>query len=352
MAKKKISLEELAKHIGGELIGDRNLTVSNICDIEEAQEGDLVFVFGKKSKSHLLEKTKASASVVPNEIEKSPIPIIKCKNPNLAFKKAAELILSRHIPHPKGINKTAVVGKDVKLGENVTLGAYACLEDGAEIGSGTIIYAHCYIGCSTKIGKDCIIYPNVTIRENVKIGDRVIIHSGCVIGADGFGYQQTQRGHEKVPHIGDVIIEDDVELGACVTVDRAKVAHTKIQKGTKIDNLVQVAHNVTIGRNCIVAAQTGISGSVKIGNNVIIGGQTGFADHIEIGDNVMIAAKSGVTKSVPPNTIILGSPAKPIKKARIIYSLWNRFPEIYERLKAVENKLKNITELETTKDNK
>ncbi|MEE9499671.1 MAG: UDP-3-O-(3-hydroxymyristoyl)glucosamine N-acyltransferase [Candidatus Omnitrophota bacterium] len=338
-AKKKISLEELAKHIGGELIGDRNLTVSNICDIEEAQKGDLVFVFRKKSKNHLLEKTKASASVVPDGIEKSPIPIIKCRNPNLAFKKAAELILPQHIPHPKGINTTASIGENVKLGKDVTVGAYACLEGDAEIGDGTVIYAHCYIGCSTKIGSDCVIYPNVTVRENVKIGDRVIIHPGCVIGGDGFGYEQTQRGHEKIPHIGNVIIEDDVELGACVTVDRAKIAHTKIQRGTKIDNLVQIAHNVTIGKNCIIVAQTGISGSVKIGNNVMIGGQVGFVDHVEIGDNAMIAAQSGVMKSVPPNTIMFGTPARPIKKTKKLWVLWDRLPEIYERLKALEKKL-------------
>ncbi len=337
-AKKKISLEELAKHIGGELIGDRNLTVSNICDIEEARKGDLVFIFRKKSKG-LLEKTKGSCAVVPEGLEAAPIPIIKCKNPSLAFKKAAELILPQHIPHPKGIHKTASVGKNVKLGKDVTLGAYACLEDGAEIGDGTIIYAHCYIGCSTKIGKDCVIYPNVTIRENVKIGDRVIIHPGCVIGADGFGYEQTERGHEKIPHIGNVIIEDDVELGACVTVDRAKIAHTKIQRGTKIDNLVQIAHNVTIGKNCIIVAQTGISGSVKIGNNVMIGGQVGFVEHVEVGDNAMIAAQSGVMKSVPPNTIILGTPARPIGKTKRVWALWDKLPEIYERLKAVEKKL-------------
>lgn len=336
-AKKKITLRELAREIGGELIGDGTLTVSNICDIEEAGKGDLVFIFRKKSQV-LLQKTKASASVVPEEIEKAPIPVIKCKSPNLAFKKAAELILPRYIPHPKTIHKTASIGENVKLGKDVSLGAYACVEDGAEIGDGTIIYAHSYVGCSTKIGDASVIYPNVSIRENIKIGDRVIIHSGCVIGGDGFGYEQTEIGHEKIPHIGDVIIEDDVELGAGVTVDRAKIAHTKIGMGTKIDNLVQIAHNVTIGKNCIIVAQTGIAGSVKIGNNVIIGGQVGFVDHIEIGDNAIIASQSGLMKSVPPNAIVLGTPARPIKKAKMLWALWDKLPEIYERLKAVEKK--------------
>jgi UDP-3-O-[3-hydroxymyristoyl] glucosamine N-acyltransferase len=347
-SKKKISLGQLAKAVGGELVGDGGAAVEDIRDIEEAQKGSLVFVFGKKSQS-LLEKTKASAAIVPLAIEKAIIPIIRCKNPNLAFKKAAELILSLRIPRLNGIHKTASVGANVKLGKNVALGAYACLEDGAEIGDGTVIYAHCYIGHSTRIGKSSVIYPNVTVRENVRIGDRVIIHSGCVIGSDGFGYEQTGAGHEKIPQIGDVIIEDDVELGACVTVDRAKIAHTRIGRGTKIDNLVQVAHNVSIGKNCIIISQTGVSGSVKIGNNAMISGQVGIVDHVDIGDNVIIAAQSGISKSVPPDTIMLGSPAKPIQKTKKIWALWDKLPEIYQRLKAVEKK---INSLGTAKDNK
>ena len=338
IAKKKITLRELADSLGGNLIGDRNLTVSDIRDIEEAGTGDLAFVFREKD-AVSLEKTKASSSVVPEKIKKAPVPIIRCKNPNLAFKKVVALLLPDHIPHPKGVHKTASIGRNVTLGKDVTIGAYACLEDSARIGDGTIIYAHSYVGCSTEIGNSCIIYPNVIIRERIKIGDRVIIHPGSVIGSDGYGYERTMSGHEKIPHIGDVIIEDDVEIGASVTVDRAKIAHTRIGRGTKIDNLVQIAHNVTIGRNCIIVAQCGVSGSVKIGNNVMMGGQVGLVDHIEIGDNVMIGAQAGITKSVPPNTIMLGSPARPIKKTRTVWVLWDKLPEIYKRLKAVEKKL-------------
>ncbi|OGW74791.1 MAG: UDP-3-O-(3-hydroxymyristoyl)glucosamine N-acyltransferase [Omnitrophica bacterium RBG_13_46_9] len=333
-----MTLEALASELKGELIGDRDLSVRNICDIEEAEKGDLAFITGKKYAS-FLETTRASCVIVPNEIEKARVSIIKCKNPNLAFKRAVELIAPDHIPLPKGVHKTASIGNGVALGREVALGAYAVVEDGAEIGDGTVIYAHCYVGCATKIGKNCIIYPNTTIRENVKIGDRVIVHPGCVIGGDGYGYERTQRGHEKIPHLGDVIIEDDVELGACVTVDRAKIAHTRIGRGTKIDNLVQIAHNVTIGENCIIVSQCGISGSTKIGNNVIMAGQVGLVDHIEIGDNVMIGAKSGLMKSVPPNTIVWGIPARPAEKTKMMHILSYRLPEIYERLKAVEEHL-------------
>lgn len=336
--KSEITLKRLAEETEGELVGDGKLTINNICTIEEASSGDLSFVFRKKFESQL-EKTKASCAIVPLQINKAPIPIIRCKNPNLAFKKAAELISPGHIPHPKGVHKTASVGENVTLGKDVALGACAVIEDGATIGERTIIYAHSYIGCGTQIGKDSIIYPNVTIRENIKIGNRVIIHPGSSIGADGFGYEATPLGHQKIPHIGSIIIGDDVEIGALVAIDRAKMAHTKIGKGTKIDNLTQIAHNVTIGTNCIIVSQCGISGSVKIGNNVIIGGQVGIADHLEIGDNVLIAAQAGVIKSIPSNSIMWGVPARPVRRSKAIYAIFDKLPEMYKRLIAVEKKL-------------
>jgi len=341
-----ITLEKLSRELGGELTGDASAVVSDIRDIEEAGPGDLSFVFGKKFAS-TLEKTKASCVVAPTEIGKSPVPIIKCKNPNLAFKKAIELILPSRLARlalrrshgSEGIHKTVSVGDSVKIGKDTAVGAFSCLEDGAEIGDGTVISAQCYIGHSAKIGKNCVIHPNVTIREDIKIGDRVIIHPGSVIGSDGFGYERTARGHEKIPQIGNIVIEDDVEIGACVTVDRAKIAHTRIGRGTKIDNLVQIAHNVTIGSNCIIVAQCGISGSTKIGNNVMMAGQVGLVDHIEIGDNVMIGAQSGLMKSVPSNAVMWGSPARPARRTSVVFALCGKLPEMYKRLKAVEKKL-------------
>lgn len=319
MTKKEITLGELAAELGGELTAGHNLKIKNICDIDRAGEGDLSFIFNKKSES-LLEKTKASACVVPKAVKKSPIPVIKCQNPNIAFKKAVEIILPEKLGWLRGIHKTASIGEGARLGENVAVGAHTVIAGGSEIGTGSVIYS------------------NVTIHENVKIGERVIIQSGCVIGGDGFGYERTEKGYEKIPHIGGVVIEDDVELGACVAIDRAKVANTRIGSGTKIDNLVQIAHNVIIGKNCIIVAQCGISGSVKLGNNVILGGQVGLVDHIEIGDNSMIAAQSGVSKSVPPNTILFGSPARPIRNQKKSIVLFDKLPEIYKRLKALEEK--------------
>ena len=333
-----MKLSELAKELNGELVGSRDSVVSCIRDIGEAKTGDLAFIFGKKY-AHTLKDTKASCVVVPGGIKEAPVPVIKCKNPNLAFKKAVELIPTDLPRRQKGIHKTASIGDNVTLGKDITVGPYACLEDGAFIGDRTFVHAHSYIGPSAKIGKDCVIYPNVTVCEDVKLGDRVIVHPGCVIGADGFGYEKTEKGHEKIPQIGDVVIENDVELGANVTIDRAKIGHTKIQSGTKIDNLVQVAHNVKIGKNCIIVAQCGISGSVKIGNNVVMAGQVGLVDHIEIGDNVIIGAGSGIMKSVPANTIMWGIPARPLKDIKTILALRDKLPEMYKRLKFIEKKL-------------
>jgi len=333
---KEIRLGDLARELKGKLTGDPETIIKDIKSIEEAGEGDLAFIFSKKTAASL-DNTKASCVVVPGNVTKPDAPLIICENPNLAFKKAVELIIGR--PATKtGIHKTACVDKDVYLGKGVSLGAYAVLEDGVRVGDGTTIKSNTYIGRHARIGENCIIHPQVTIHEHSQIGSRVTIHSGTIIGADGFGYELTAKGHEKIPQIGNVIIEDDVEIGACVTIDRAKIAHTHIGSGTKIDNLVQVAHNVTIGKNCIIVAQCGISGSVKIGNNVMIGGKVGIADHIEIGDNVMVAAHAGIMKSVPPNTIMWGLPARPLKKAKKIYAIFDKLPEIYERLKKLEQK--------------
>ena len=337
---KSISLKKLAEELGGELIGgDGNQLVSNIADVEQAKEGDLAFIIKKRSEP-LLEKTKASCAVVPLQIKKANIPIIKCKNPNLAFKKAAELVLSNTKKSSNQINKTASIAKNVKIGKDVDIGAHAVIEDGASIGDGTIIYPNSYVGHSSSLGEKCIIYPNVTICDNTKIGNEVILHPGVVIGADGFGYELTEKGHEKIPQIGRVILENNVEIGACATVDRGKIADTIIGHGTKIDNLVQIAHNVKIGKNCVIAAQCGISGSVKVGDNVMMGGQVGIADHLEIGDNAILAAQAAIMKSVLSNTIMWGKPARPFKKAKEIYALFDKLPEIYNRLKALEEKAK------------
>lgn len=336
--RKEISIGELSDKLNGELIGDKGIIVNNIAELGSAKEGDIAFLFDKKISS-LLDNTNASCVVVPSDVRKGRVAIIRCENPNIAFKKVCDILSLDSSPYQKGIHETAVIGKNVRLGKDLSIGAFTYIEDDSVIGDKTAIFPNCYIGRHSELGEECIIYPNVTIRENVRIGSRVIIHAGSTIGNDGFGYERTEGGHVKLPHIGGVVIEDDVEIGSCVTVDRAKISNTRIGRGTKIDNLVQIAHNVTIGQNCIIVAQCGISGSVKVGNNVIMGGQVGITDHVEIGDNVMVAAQAAIMKSVPPNSIMWGKPARPLKKAKLIYALFDKLPEIYERLKNIEKKL-------------
>ena len=216
--------------------------------------------------------------------------------------------------------------------------------DRVSIGDDTVIYPFSYIGNDSRVGKDCIIYPHVIIRESVTIGDGVIIHPSTVIGSDGFGYDtQTDGTHFKIPQLGTVTIENGVEIGACVTIDRARFSKTVIGKGSKIDNLCQIAHNVVIGPNCLIAAQSGISGSSTLGRNVVFGGQVGVSDHVKIGDFVIAGAKTGISKSFPAsNTVLFGYPARPIDKARDMVACAGLLPKLFERVKALEAKIKEL----------
>jgi len=343
----KKTLGEIAKLVEGEVVGDSNVVVTGICGIKEAQDGDLTFIANPKYLS-LMENTKASAIITSFDVEEAPKPIIKTKNPSLAFAKMVSLMAPNQVIHPEGIDDRAVIGKNVKLGKNVAVQAYAIIEDEASIGDNSIIYAGVYIGHHARIGEDVLIYPNVAIRERVEIGNRVIIHSGTVIGSDGFGFATVKGLHHKIPQIGTVEIEDDVEIGSNVTIDRARFGKTKICQGTKIDNLVQIAHNVNIGKNCIVVAQTGISGSTKIGERVTFAGQSGIVGHIEIGDDAVIAAQAGVTKSVPKNICVSGYPAKPHHIAKRVNALIQRLPKLFSTINELK---KRIEELETKIEN-
>jgi UDP-3-O-[3-hydroxymyristoyl] glucosamine N-acyltransferase len=276
--------------------------------------------------------TRASAIITSREIEKKNKPIIRTDNPSLAFAKIISLFSPQEEIKPKGIHPTAIVAKSAKLGANVALGAYTVIEEGVSIGEGSAIFPHVYIGKNTQLGSENLIYPNVTIRENTVIGNRVIIHSGTVIGSDGFGYVELEGRHEKIPQLGKVVIEDDVEIGACVTIDRARFDKTLIAKGTKIDNLVQIAHNVQVGENSIIIAQAGISGSTEIGKNVIIAGQAGLVGHIKIGDKAIIGAQAGVTKSVPAKVMVSGYPARPHLQAMRLSAALEKLPALLQDL--------------------
>ena len=337
------TLKEIAEFVSGELVGDGSLSIKGIKGIQEAEEGDLAFIAQSKDEE-LINSSMASCVIVPKATKNSfNKPLIKVENPSVAFSKIIEFLLPDSIPHPKGIDKTAVVSETAVLGDNVSIGPYAVIRDKAQIGNNTVIYPFCYIGKRSKVGDGCILYPHVTVREGITIGNRVIIHPASVIGSDGFGYDTQRNGsHFKIPQIGTVIIEDDVEIGSCVTIDRARFAKTLIGKGSKIDNLVQIAHNVIIGPYCLIAAQSGISGSSTLGRNVVFGGQVGVADHVKVGDFVVAGGKTGISKSFPPKTALFGYPARPADKAREIIASIGLLPKLYERVRKLEAKIKEL----------
>ena len=339
------TLREIAQLVDGEVIGDETVVITGICGIREAQEGDLTFIANAKYLP-LMRQTKAAAIITSREVRQAPKPIIQTDNPDLAFAKMVNLLAPNEFAHPQGIHPTAVIGKNVKLGKEVAIQPYVVIGNHAVVGDRTILYTGVFVGDHAKIGNHTLIYPHVTIRERVEIGDRVIIHSGTVIGSDGFGFSTVKGVHVKIPQIGIVRIEDDVEIGANVTIDRARFGVTHIKRGTKVDNLVQIAHNAVIGEHAIIVAQAGISGSTTIGNGVILAGQAGVVGHIEVGDNTIVGAQSGVSKSVGPNNIILGSPAKPIRQFKEVNAHIQRIPKLYQEVRALA---KRVEQLEKSK---
>lgn len=339
----RTTLREIVSLVDGELAGDPDIIITGISGIKEAKEGDITFLANPKYSS-LMSTTKAAAIITSREVSESVKSLIKVDNPSVAFAKVIKLSAPNGIKHPKGIHSTAVISPGAHIEDGVVVGAYAVIEDGVRVGKGTIIYGGCYVGNHTSIGKDCLIYPNVSIRERIEIENRVIIHSGAVIGSDGFGFAMVRGVQKKIPQIGTVSIENDVEIGANVTIDRARFDKTIIGKGTKIDNLVQIAHNVTTGENCIIVAQTGVSGSTILGKGVILAGQAGIVGHIHIGDRAIVAAQAGVTKSVPPDIKVSGYPAKPHDTAKKINAYVQRLPDLYKKTKDLEEKIKKLEE--------
>lgn len=303
------SVKELASLINGEAVGDVAAQIHSLSSIESAKEGEMAFAF---SKEHLqrLEETAASCIVVPKEFNfPSKKTLIKTPNPREAFINLLNFFYRPARKKPE-IHKQAVISNDASLGKDVYIGPYAVIEDGATIGDNTTIEAGVYVGKETKIGKGTFIYPNVTVYHNCTIGNNVIIHSGTVIGSDGFGFIQKDGIHHKIPQIGKVVIGDNVEIGSNVSIDRATVGETVIGDGTKLDNIIQIAHNVKIGKNVVMAGESGIAGSAIIEDNVTIAAQVGIKDHVRIGKGAIIAAKSAVKDDIEPGKIVAGIPAK------------------------------------------
>jgi UDP-3-O-[3-hydroxymyristoyl] glucosamine N-acyltransferase len=330
-------LGELADLVGGELHGDGDVVIGGIRGIQDAHEGDITFLANPRYAAHLAD-TEASAVIGPPEVECS-LPSIRLKDPYLACLKVMEAFGHDFKPAlPAGIHSTAVVDPQAEISDNASIGSQCAVGRGSKVGTGTTIMHGSYVGHDVEIGGECIIYPNVTIREGARIGDRVIIHPGAVIGADGFGFAPEGETHRKIPQIGRVVIEDDVEIGANTAIDRATFGETRICEGTKIDNLVQIAHNVVIGKNCAIAGQTGISGSTVIGDNVIVAGQVGMVGHIHIGDRSVVAAKSGVHNSLDPDSVVFGYIARDLGLARRMYTALAKLPELMKRVRNLEKK--------------
>ncbi|MFQ5511400.1 MAG: UDP-3-O-(3-hydroxymyristoyl)glucosamine N-acyltransferase [Candidatus Krumholzibacteriia bacterium] len=335
------SLKELAELVGGALSGDGSTRITGVAGIKEAGSGEITFLANTKYRQ-FLSSTRASAVIGPREIE-CALPSIRLEDPYLGFLKVVTMFAERaRTQYPRGQHPTAIVDKGARLGANVSIGPYCQIEAGARIGDNSVVLRGGYVGANTAIGESCLIYPNVTIREGCEIGSRVIIHPGAVVGSDGFGFAKDGETQRKIPHIGIVVIGDDVEIGANTTIDRATTGVTRIGGGTKIDNLVQIAHNVTVGKNCIMAAQVGISGSAELGEGVVIGGQAGLVGHIVIGDGVVIAAQAGVTKSIPAGTTVSGYPAREHAQARKLYGFTTRLPELYRKIQELARKVAQL----------
>ena len=338
----KMTLQDIANLVGGRLAGEPDLVISSVNNIEGADKDTITFA----DEAHVEEaaKSKAGAVLLPNSVSVDfPLPAIYVENPRAAF----AVLLTTFIPpiaHEKGVSPAAHIGQDVVIGEGVTILPFAYIDDHAVIGDRVTIYPHVYVGQYATVDNDTILYSSVTVREHCKVGKRVIVHSSAVIGADGFGFTTKDGVHTKVPQVGNVVLEDDVEIGAHAGIDRATIGSTIIGHGTKIDNLVHIGHNCHIGPNNLIVAQVGISGSTNTGSNVTFGGQTGTVGHIDIGGNSVFAARSGIIGNTPEGVFYAGFPARPHQEWLRMQAHLQKISDMSKKLKAMEKKIKELEE--------
>lgn len=334
----EFKLWEIAEIVDGKVEGDKDLRIRGACGLKEARVGDISYISHSKHIA-LLEKSNASAVVATKDLKWNKKPVIRVDKPSLAFLKVLSLWNSSEGFKRSGIHPRAVISETAVIGKNVTIGPGTVIEDDCVLGSESVVLANSFIGQGTQIGQNVIIYPNVTVREKTLIGNRVIIHSGASIGSDGYGYETVDGKHIKIPQLGNVELEDDVEIGSNSCVDRARFGTTLIKKGTKIDNLVQIAHNCTIGEGCLIVSLVGIAGSAELGDHVVLAGQVGVQGHSRVGSRSVIGSQSGVYTSVPDDSILLGTPPLPIRqeKERIIYSI--KLPQLFKDVKELKKRL-------------
>jgi UDP-3-O-[3-hydroxymyristoyl] glucosamine N-acyltransferase len=336
-----MKLAEIAEFLQGELVGNPELQINGLAKIQTAEPGQLTFLANPKYAKYL-ESTKASAVLIAEDQVTPAIAHIKIKDPYLAFLEILNIYYPANEPDFEGIHPTAIVADSASIGENSKIGPNVYIGKSVVIGENTVIYPNCVLLDNVHIGKDCRLYPCVSVRERCRIGDRVIIHDSTVIGSDGFGFAPEGKKYNKIPQMGIVVIEDDVEIGANSTIDRATLGETIIKKGCKIDNLVQIAHNVIVGENTVIVAQTGVSGSTKIGKHVTLAGQVGVVGHVEIGDDAIVAAQSGISKNVPSGEVWFGSPALPIMRQKKIEASLRQLPDMIKKIKALTNKINEL----------
>lgn len=338
-----VPITEIARWIQGEVSGDSTVTIDGLAKIEEASAGKLAFIANPKY-AKFINDTRASAVIVGKDFPETGHTVIRVRDPYFSFLLVAQKFYQKPQVLAPGIHPTAIIGPDTVIGDNPSIGPYVVIGGHCKIGANASIHAGVIIDTAASIGDNCIIYSRVSIREQCQIGNNVIIHNGAVIGSDGFGFAPMDGIYHKLPQMGIVVIEDDVEIGANTTIDRATMGTTIIKKGAKLDNLIQIAHNCEVGSNTVIAGQAGFSGSVKIGANAMIGGQVGCVGHITIGAGAKIGAQSGVTKDVPPGILVSGYPAREHMRAKREEALVLQLPELVKRLKAMEKKIAELQE--------
>ena len=335
------NVRELAEHVGGTVMGDDSLMINGAATLKEAGSGDISFLANLKYEKEM-RVSGASAIIVPEDISEVHGTVIRCSDPYYAFMQIVVELYGYREHEKVGVSERAGVATTAKIGINVDIHDFVVISGDCEVGDNTRIYSNCTIGPGTKMGKDCIIYPNVTIYDGCSIGDRVTIHSGTVIGQDGFGYATHDGVHHKIPQIGGVAIEDDVEIGANCAIDRGTLGDTVIGRGSKLSNLIAIGHNTQIGPCSLLVAQVGIAGSVKVGKYCVFGGQVGVVGHINIGDFVKIGAQAGVTNNIPEGSAVAGSPALPITQAKRSLTLLKDLPEFRKKLRELEKSLHDL----------
>ena len=348
--KLNLTVAQVAQITGSEAPTLQDQPITALCSLEDAHEGGLCYLTSLE-KAEMLKDLKASALLVPESAKDKKLPfngaLLYAKNPEWAFILLMKYVDAQHQKHTPGIHPTAVISQSAKLGNNVSVGAYTVVEDGAQIGDNTVIFPQCYIGKDVVIGKNCYIYPQVVIREECVLKDYVILQAGAKIGSDGFGFSFHDGRHQKIPQIGNVVLGNDVEIQSNTCIDRAKISSTVIGDNTKIDNLVQVGHNVHVGMSSIMCAQVGVAGTTEIGNGVILAGQVGLAGHMTIGDRAQVGAQSGVMSSIPVGQTYFGYPAMPQREAFKLQAILRKLPEMHKEFRSLKKQLEETKKLST-----